>query len=111
MAITAAVIALEHDQDFRDYVKLNFVQAADWVLSGNFPVSVTTPDEKNTVTAYASAIYSGNANVGAQVLCLLAQTPIQDKINAADLPGAYTIMQTQTRLNLKNIAGCKLVYV
>lgn len=110
MAITNAVIALEHDQDFRDYVKLNFVQASDWVLSGNFPLNVTTNADKDKVTQYASDVYRGNANVNAQVLMVLAQTAIQDKINASDLAGAYSILQTQIRLNLKNIAGCVNLY-
>lgn len=110
MAITTAVIALETDQEFRQYVKLHFIQAADWILSGNFPASVTTDADKDKVTQYASDVYRGNGNVNAQVLMVLAQTAIQDKINTPDLPGAYSIMQTQIRLNLKNIAGVVPVY-
>jgi len=42
---------------------------------------------------------------------LLAQGAIQDKINSAEgVAGAYSIMQTQVRLNLRNIAGCVTVY-
>ena len=110
MAITTAVIALETDQEFRNYVKLNFVQASDWILSGNFPASVTTNADKDKVTQYASDVYRGNANINAQVLMVLAQTAIHDKINASDLAGAYSILQTQIRLNLKNIAGCVNLY-
>lgn len=110
MAITTSVIALETDQEFRNYVKLNFVQASDWILSGNFPASVTTNSDKDKVTQYARDVYRGNANINAQVLMVLAQTAIQDKINAADMSGCYSIMQTQIRLNLKNIAGVVTVY-
>ncbi len=110
MAITSAVNALEHDQEFRDYVKLNFVTAADWILSGNFPANITTNADKDTVIRYASDVFRGNANVNAQVLMVLAQTAIQDKINASDLAGAYSIMQTQIRINLRNIAGIMTVY-
>lgn len=110
MAITSAVIALEHDQTFRDYVKLNFVQTADWILSGNFPANITSNADKDAVTKYASDVYRGNVNHNSQVLMVLAQTQIQDKINAADMPGVYSILQTQIRLNLRNIAGNVTVY-
>lgn len=111
MAITSAVIALERNQEFRDYAKLNFLQTADWILSGNFPANVTTAEEKNIVTQYASNVYAGAANVNSQVLVLLAQHAIQDKINGVEgVAGAYSIMQTQARLNIKNLAGCKSVY-
>lgn len=111
MAITTAVLALERDQEFRDYIKLNFVQAADWVLSGSFPTNVTSNADKDTVTQYASDVYRGNANHNAQVLMVLAQTAIQDKINSVEgVAGAYSIMQAQVRANLKYIAGCKTVY-
>lgn len=111
MAITSAVIALERNQEFRDYVKLHFLQMADWILSGNFPANVKTAEEKNLVTQYASNVYAGATNVNSQVLVLLAQNAIQDKINSAEgVAGAYSIMQPQARLNVKNIAGCKPVY-
>lgn len=110
MAITSAVLALMHDQEFLDYVKLNFVQTADWVLGGNFPASVTAAEDKNTITKYMISVYKGNENLNAQVLMMLAQVTIQDKINANDIPGAYSIMQAQVRANLKNIAGCMPVY-
>ncbi len=110
MAITSAVIALENDQEFRDYVKLHFVNAADWILSGNFPANITTNADKDKATEYARDVYRGNANHNSQVLLVLAQAAIQDKINANDMPGAYSIMQTQIRLNLRNIAGIVTVY-
>ena len=111
MAITPAVVNLETDQEFRQYVKLNFVSVADWVLGGNFPANVTTDADKNSVTKFASDVYKGIANVNSQVLMLLAQPAIQDKINGAEgVAGAYSIMQAQIRLNIRNIAGCMTVY-
>jgi len=111
MAITSAVVNLETDADFRRYVQLYFLSAADWVLSGNFPANVTTDADKNTVTKYASDMFKGQANLNSQVLTLLAQGAIQDKINSAEgVAGAYSIMQTQVRLNLRNISGCVPVY-
>lgn len=111
MAITSAVINLETNDEFRRYVKLFFLSAADWVLSGNFPNNVTTDADKNKLTQFASDLYKGNVNVNSQVLCLLAQGAIQDKINSVEgVDGAYSIMQTQVRLNLRNIAGCVTVY-
>lgn len=111
MAITSAVMNLETNQEFRQYVKLFWLSAADWVLAGNFPNNVTTDADKNTVTRFASDLYKGNVNINSQVLCLLAQTAIQDKINSAEgVDSAYSIMQTQVRLNLRNIAGCIPVY-
>lgn len=111
MAITSAVVNLETNQEFRQYVKLYFLSAADWVLSGNFPVNVITDADKNKLTQFASDLYKGNVNVNSQVLCLLAQGAIQDKINSVEgVDGAYSIMQTQVRLNLRNIAGCVTVY-
>ncbi len=111
MAITSAVVNLETDQEFRQYVKLNFVSAADWVLGGNFPANVTTDADRNSVTKFASDVYKGIANVNSQVLMLLAQPAIQDKINGAEgVVGAYSIMQAQIRLNIRNIAGCMTVY-
>jgi hypothetical protein len=111
MAITSAVVALETNTEFRHYVQLYFLSAADWVLSGNFPVNVTTDADKNKVTQFASDLYKGNVNLNSQVLSLLAQSAIQDKINSAEgVAGAYSIMQTQVRLNLRNISGCMPVY-
>ena len=111
MAITSAVVQLETNDEFRRYVKLYFISAADWVLSGNFPANVTTDADKNKVTQFASDVYRGNVNLNSQVLMLLAQSAIQDKINGAEgVQGAYAIMQTQVRLNLRNIAGCMIVY-
>jgi len=111
MAITSAVVNLETNQEFRQYVKLFFLSAADWVLSGNFPANVTTDADKNKLTQFASDLYKGNVNLNSQVLALLAQGAIQDKINSAEgVAGAYSIMQTQVRLNLRNIAGCVTVY-
>lgn len=110
MAITAAVVALEKDPDFRDTVRLHCVQVADWVLSGNFPANITTNTDKDKLTQYASQVYQGNANLNAQILMVLAQTAIQDKINTTGLPDAYAIMQVQIKLNLRNIAGIVTVY-
>lgn len=111
MAITSAVIALETDPEFRKYVQLYWISAADWVLSGNFPANVTTDSDKNKVTQFASDIYKGAVNINSQVLTVLAQPAIQDKINSAEgVAGAYSIMQTQIRLNLRNVAGCRTVY-
>jgi hypothetical protein len=111
MAITSNVINLETDETFRRYVKLYFLSAADWVLSGNFPANVITDADKNTVTQFASQMYKGAVNVNSMVLVMLAQTAIQGKINGAEgVDGAYGIMQTQVRLNLRNIAGCVTVY-
>lgn len=111
MAITSAVIALETDPEFRKYVQLYWISAADWVLSGNFPANVTTDSDKNKVTQFASDIYKGAVNINSQVLTVLAQPAIQDKINSAEgVAGAYSIMQTQIRLNLRNVAGCMTVY-
>jgi hypothetical protein len=111
MAITSAVVNLETNQEFRQYVKLYWMSAADWVLSGNFPANVTTDADKNKVTQFASDLYKGAVNLNSQVLTLLAQTPIQDKINSVEgVNGAYSIMQAQVRLNLRNIAGCMPVY-
>lgn len=111
MAITSAVVALETNPEFRQYVKLYWLSAADWVLSGNFPANITTDADKNKVTQFASDLYKGNVNLNSQVLTVLAQTAIQDKINGAEgVAGAYSIMQTQIRLNLRNIAGCMTVY-
>jgi hypothetical protein len=111
MAITTAVINLESDLEFRRTVQLYFLSAADWVLSGNFPANVTTDKDKNLVTQFASNLYKGVVNLNLQVLTMLAQTAIQDKINSAEgVAGAYSIMQTQVRLNLRNIAGCMPVY-
>lgn len=109
--ITAAVVQLETDDDFRRHVKLYFLAAADWVLAGNFPVNVTTDADKNKVTQFASDLYKGNVNLNSQVLTVLAQSAIQDKINGVGgVEGAYSIMQTQVRANLRNIAGCVTVY-
>lgn len=111
MAITSAVVNLETNQEFRQHVKLFWLSSADWVLNGNFPANVTTDADKNKVTQFASDLYKGNVNLNSQVLTLLAQTPIQDKINSAEgVESAYSIMQTQVRLNLRNIAGCMPVY-
>lgn len=111
MAITSAVVALEHNLEFRGFVRINFIQTADWILGGNFPATVTTPADKNTVTAYMSDVYQGKADLNAQVRAMLAQTAIQDKINSAEgVAGAESIMQAQVRANLKYIAGCKPVY-
>lgn len=111
MAITSAVIALETDPEFRKYVQLYWISAADWVLSGNFPANVTTDSDKNKVTQFASDIYKGAVNINSQVLTVLAQPAIQDKINSAEgVAGAYSIMQAQIRLNLRNVAGCMTVY-
>ena len=111
MAITSAVVALETDKEFRQYVQLYFLSVADWVLAGNFPANVTTDEDKNTVTKFASDTFKGNVNLNSQVLTMLAQNAIQDKINSAEgVAGAYSIMQTQVRLNLRNIAGCVTVY-
>lgn len=111
MSITPAVLALQHNLEFRGNFMLNFVQTADWILGGNFPASVATAADKNTVTAYMSDVYQGKADLNAQVRAMLAQTAIQDKINSAEgVAGAYSIMQSQVRANLKYIAGCKPVY-
>lgn len=111
MAITSAVVALQNDAQFRAISSLNFLVAADWVLSGGFPANVTTVADKNAVTKYASRCFVGDVNINSQVLALLAQTAIQDKINGAEgVDGAYSIMQTQVRLNLKNVAGVYPTY-
>ena len=111
MAITSAVVALETNQEFRQYVQLFFLSAADWVLAGNFPANVTTDADKNTVTKFASDTFKGNVNLNSQVLTMLAQNAIQDKINGAEgVAGAYSIMQTQVRANLRNISGCVPFY-
>jgi hypothetical protein len=111
MAITSTVVNLESDNDFRKRVQLYFLSAADWVLAGNFPAAVTTDADKNKVTQFASDLYKGGVNLNSQVLTMLAQTAIQDKINSVEgVEGAYSIMQTQVRLNLKNLAGCIPVY-
>lgn len=111
MAITSDVVNLETDQEFRQYVKLYFISAADWVLAGNFPANVTTAADKNTVMRFASDLYKGVVNLNSQVLSMLAQGAILDKINSAEgVAGAYSIMQTQVRLNLRNISGCIPIY-
>jgi hypothetical protein len=111
MAITNSVVQLETDETFHRYVKLYFLSTADWVLSGNFPANVITDADKNTVTRFASEVYRGGVNVNSMVLVMLAQSAIQDKINGAEgVEGAYSIMQTQVRLNLRNISGCFPIY-
>lgn len=110
MAITAAVIALETNPEFLAYTKLNFISAADAILSGTFPANVVSPQEKDAVTAYAVDVFQGRANVNTQVLALLAQTAMQTLINATPPGDYYAIMQAQARNNFKNLAGVRVVY-
>jgi len=110
MAITAAVIALETNPEFLAYTKLNFITAADAILSGTFPANVTTPAEKDAVTAYAVEVFQGKTNVNTQILALLAQTAMQTLINATPPGDYYGIMQAQARNNFKNLAGVRVTY-
>lgn len=110
MAITAAVIALETDPEFLAYTKLNFITAADAILSGTFPANVTTASEKDAVTTYAVDVFQGKANVNSQVLALLAQSAMQTLINATPPGDYYGIMQAQARSNFRNLAGVRVTY-
>lgn len=110
MAITTAVVALSHDQDFRDFVRLNFLTVADDILGGNFPANVTTPADKNTVTAYARDVFRGQGNLNVWVDAVLAQTALQTLINATPQGDYLGALKVQAAKQYKALAGIVPVY-
>lgn len=110
MAITAEVVALYHDSEFRDYVRLNFITVADSILGGNFPNNVTTNDEKTKVTDYARQVFQGQGNLNVWVDAVLAQPQLQNLINATPQGDYLAALQVQAGKQFKVLSGIVPVY-
>lgn len=110
MAITAAVVDLSQDHEFRQFVRLNFVTVADDILGGNFPSNITKAEEKNRVTEYARDVFRGQVNLNVWVDAVLAQNAMQTLINA-EPPGDYLgALKLQAAKQYKALAGIIPVY-
>ena len=110
MAITQAVIDFGSTPNFRSKARLCYWTASDLIIGGTFPVNVTTVPDKNLVTAYASRVVQGSADVQAQVDSLLCTVALQNAVNATPMGDTDTIMLAQAKLQMKLLAGVVTTY-